>query len=172
MVRQTLIFVMGLWVLLAVGCSSKVPDSKSPSKNHSDHGHEHGGHAHSAIHGGALISLGQHFAHLEVVLDPKVGKLTIYVQDAEAEKAIRIKQEVIELKVVLSKDGKSEDVDLKCAAVESELSGEKAGDSSEFMIQSDSLKGLDRFEAVIKIVGVLGQDFPSVKFRYPEGNEG
>lgn len=130
-----------------------------------DNGHEH---EHTAPHGGTLVVLGDEFAHLELVLDAETGKLTAYVLDGEAENPIRLEQEEIEMKIGA---GGKDYLALKLKAVPSVLTGETAGDSSEFSVQSDRLKGIERFGAVITSITIKGKKFEGVEFGFPEGNE-
>lgn len=121
------------------------------------------GHVHAAPHGGTLIELGSHFAHVELVFDSSSGALTGYVLDGEAEKSIRIEQKTLELRI--------SDFTLELAAVENTLTGETVGDTSEFAGRSDRLKGLAAFKGALTSVTVKGQTFRNVEFGYPEGNE-
>ncbi len=154
---------------LAISPAIAVAHDHGHGHNHS-HGHNHGHHHHhhTAPHGGTLVVLGDEAAHVELLLDNKEGQLTAYVLDAEAEKAIRIIQPEIEL-VLSGKDAKST-VPLKLAAVENPLTGEKVGDSSEFVVKDDKLKNLKRFDVTIKSVTLRGVKFENVKSPFPEGN--
>jgi hypothetical protein len=123
------------------------------------------GHEHSAPHGGALIELGEEFAHVEIVLDAATGKLSAYALDGEAEKSVRFKQSEIEIAV------KNPAVTIKLGGVANTLTGETAGDTSEFSGQSDRLKGATDFEGVIKTVSIRGKQFKDVEFNFPKGAE-
>ena len=103
-------------------------------------------HEHHPPHKGTLIELGEEFAHLEMVLDPATGKITVYGLDGEAEKAMRLKQKEIEITITGVKDLPS--ITLKAKA--NALSGEKPeGDTSEFTAQSDKLKNVKEFDGVV-----------------------
>lgn len=132
-------------------------------------------HEHNAPHGGTLVVLGEEFAHLELVLDSGAGSLTGYVLDGEAENAVRMGQEDIEIKIndtVQPGDGAEQSNNtLILKAVTNVLTGETAGDTSEFAVQSDKLKGVQKFDAVISAINVKGQTFRNIYFRFPEGNE-
>jgi hypothetical protein len=128
-------------------------------------------HEHKAPHHGTLVVFGEEFAHIELVLDKKTGKLTAYVLDGEAEKAVRIKLNEIELKINKI-EKKSAEVSLKLKGVANVLTGEKEGDTSEFSAQSDDLKGVKKFEAVVSAITIKGKEFKDTKFKFPEGNEG
>jgi hypothetical protein len=135
---------------------------------------QHGHHEHTAPHGGTLVVFGDEFAHLELVLDPEEGKLTAYVLDGEAENPVRIKQEYIELKISIKgpdnrKGGPN--FPLKLKAVANPLTGETEGDTSQFTGQSEHLKDVTNFEAVVIEVVVKGKEFKNVVFNYPQGNE-
>lgn len=123
------------------------------------------GHEHSAPHGGTLVELGEEFAHLEVVLDAATGKLTIYVLDGEAEKAVRIKQNEIEITTI------NPAAVIKLSGVANSLTGETANDTSEFAGQSNVLKGASSFDGVIRAVMIKGRQFKGVAFNFPKDNE-
>lgn len=132
------------------------------------------GHEHSAPHGGTLVVLGDEFAHLELVLDQGTGELTAYVLDGEAESPVRLEQENIEIRIAVPDTGGNEaasELPLRLRAVYNILTGEKEGDTSEFAAQSDNLKGLKQFGAVITAITLKGREFQEVEFRFPEGNE-
>ncbi len=125
-------------------------------------------HEHKAPHSGTLIELGEEYAHVELVLDPKTGKVTAYVLDHEAEKAVKIKQKEIELNLEVAKEKHT----LTLKALANVLTGEKEGDTSEFGGQADYLKDVKNFTASIKEIKVKGKEFKKVEFKFPEGNEG
>lgn len=137
-------------------------------------------HHHVAPHGGTLVALGDHFAHLELVLDPKDGKLTLYVLDGEAEKSLRIKQKEIEMKLFVpiapdpqhSADPKRlHQFVARMKSVASPLTGEKEGDTSQFAETLDPLKNAKTFDVEIVEIKVRGQNFKDLKFSFPKGNE-
>jgi hypothetical protein len=151
---------------------------------HSKHGHKHAhpspvsatadkqghSHVHHAPHGGSLQVFGDELAHLELVLDPKHGRLSAYALDGEAEKAVRLAQASLRLRVQpLDPPGPAFTLTLK--AVANELTGEKLGDSSQFEGQAKGLKGLRRFSAVLAAIRIRGLDFKAVQLRHPKGNE-
>ena len=143
-------------------------DSNSDAHN-DGHGHEH-----TAPHGGTLVVLGDEFAHLELVLDPDEGKLSGYVLDGEAESPVRIEQPEIEI-IIAAPDtagnASASELPLRLSAVYNILTGEKEGDTSEFVVRSERLKSLKQFSAVITAITVKGNEFEDVGFRFPEGNE-
>ena len=131
-------------------------------------------HEHHAPHKGTLIEFGEEFAHLELVIDQATGKVSAYVLDGEAEKAVRIVQEEIELKIVAAHTagaGPLTDFSVILKAQASVLSGEKVGDTSEFAGQNDMLKNLPIFDGAVAKITVKGKTFESVKFNFPKGNE-
>lgn len=134
-----------LLVLLLLGCDSKPPETPLPAK-----------HTHQAPHGGALVELGQEFAHVEVVVESATGKVTAYVLDGEVEKPIRLEQKELVLK------GKSP---VTLQAVGSPLTGEKPGDTSQFEGQSDALKGATELDAALVRIVVKGKEFADVPLR-------
>jgi len=126
-------------------------------------------HEHHAPHKGTLVEFGEEFAHLELVIDSATGKISAYVLDGEAEKAIRVAQKEIEIKVLKSEKSDAFTFSLKAQAVV--LSGEKEGDTSEFAGASDKLKGLKVFDGTVSAITVKGKEFKDVKFNFPKGNE-
>ena len=126
-------------------------------------------HHHKAPHGGCLVAVGDHFAHVEFVLDAATGKLTAYVLDGEAEKAVRIKQKEIKLKIEGLGDKKFE---LELVAVANVLSGEAVGDTSQFEATHEKLKGAKHFDGEIDKIEIKGQKTKNVEFDFPHGNEG
>ena len=145
----------------AIPTATVNPIPTTTSKVEKGHKHEH-----KAPHDGTLIVFGNEFAHLELVLDEATGKITGYVLDGEAEKAVQIAQEEIEIEVE-----KPKRFSVKLTAVENALTGEKKSATSEFSAQSDELKGLKEFDGIVKSIIVKGKEFRAEKFNFPKGNE-
>ncbi|MGH7163197.1 MAG: hypothetical protein ACREID_06920 [Planctomycetota bacterium] len=143
--------------LLAAACGQEEPHDRDGP----------GGHDHVAPHGGALVTLGDHFAHIEVTLDPETGALSLYVLDAEAEKGVRVSQEGIDLSVTLD-DGTEVAVALR--AFGTALTGERPGDTSQFLGAHERLRGLAEFTARIDAVEVRGRRFEAVAVDFPHGD--
>jgi hypothetical protein len=156
-------------VLALSGCQSSPTETNSPAtatpSPSTEAAKKEIEHEHSAPHGGALIELGEEFAHLEIVLDAATGRLTAYTLDGKAEKAIRIKQSEIEIGVG------SPAATIKLGGVANALTGETADDTSEFSGQSERLKGATGFDGVIKTISIKGKEFKDVAFNFPKGNE-
>ncbi len=162
-----------LLLVFLTGCESRHShgdhDHDHSHAHDHDHDHEHsgGGHAHTAPHGGTLVVLGDHFAHLEIVHDRETGRLDAYVLDAEAERGVKIPN--LELRFTYTAGDEMGSAVLQ--PVESQLSGEKAGDTSHFSGMVTALKSLSRFHLVLEEISVRGSDFEGVSFGVPEGNE-
>ena len=124
-------------------------------------------HEHKPPHNGTLVVFGEEFSHVELVLDPASGKLTGFVLDGEAENPVRLTQRAIRLKLKIN--DKQVSIALKAAA--NPLTGETAGDTSEFSAVIAGLKGLSRFSGTIVYAKIKGVTFRNVDFMYPEGNE-
>lgn len=133
---------------------------------------ETAGHAHEAPHGGVLVELGEEFGHVELVLDGAAGTITAYVLDGEGEQAVRLTQGSItlRLKEPASLSGRSFDL----AARANVLTGETAGDTSQFVLANDAFKGLAAFQGALVHVAYKGQDFRDVPVTYakPSGDPG
>ncbi len=161
-----------VFALLLAGCTTPPAPPNQNNNNagntnqNTGNGNKAGGHEHTAPHGGTLIGLGEEFAHLELVLDESTGKITAYALDGEAEKAVPLKQETIEIEVKGSTL-----FTVKLNAVENKLTGETKGNTSQFEAVEAKLKGLQKFDAVLKAISIKGKDFKTVEFKFPEGNE-
>jgi hypothetical protein len=147
---------------------SNANKDKKKDKKKDDHGHHH----HKAPNGGTLIALGDHFAHLELVLDKETGRLKAFVLDGEAEKAVRLKQDSIVIEALLpAADGEPTTTTLTLRPSSNVLTGEKVGDTSLFEGGYESLKGVEKFTGVVKELEIKGTTLKDVKFQFPEGNE-
>ncbi|HMQ15252.1 MAG TPA: hypothetical protein PKC49_04685 [Phycisphaerae bacterium] len=138
------------------------------------HGEAGHGHAHVAPRGGALITLGDHFAHLEVLLDAETGVLDIYVLDGEAHGAVRIAQETMSVRIeagtTTAGGALASPVLVELHAVPSVLSGETVGDSSRFQGQADALRGLRELSGRLAEVTAKGQALRDVTITWPGGD--
>lgn len=135
---------------------------------HMEDFHDHS-HAHSAPRGGALVELGDHVAHLEAVVDHEEGRLSVFVLDGEAENPIRLGQTELEGLIRVPDEPPFE---LILEARANELTGETAGNSSEFTTLDPRFRELREFAIRIDSISVLGTEFTSVTIPYPEGTEG
>ncbi len=123
-------------------------------------------HKHVAPHGGTMIELGDHFANLEFVLNNKKGDLNAWVLDAHAQNPVRLPHLKFGLAVLLE-DGTR--FDLQLTPVESALTGEKAGDTSQFSVRDPRLVGLERFECFLAYINIKGRPIASIRFQFPSG---
>lgn len=138
------------------------------SKDGSGHSHKH---EHKARHkDGTLLALGNHFAHVEVVLNAAEGKVSVYFTDAENEHPVRLQQPTVDL-TITKIEGQAAKVVLTLKAVEDVKTGEKSGDSSQFEAQTDELKGKKEFNGVLGAVTIKGKKIDSTPFNWPKGNE-
>ena len=126
---------------------------------------EHG----KAPHGGAMVELGEHFGHLEVAVDAGTGKISAYSMDCD-HKAVRLKQNEIEIEISHINKAEGKPLKLKLKPVANVLTGEKEGETSEFSVQSDALKGAKTFSGEIEEVKFKGKSFKDVDFKFPEGS--
>lgn len=134
-----------------------------------DHAHDHvhadtDSHRHEAPRGGVLVELGEHAAHVELLLDPEAGELTLYALDAHAEQAVRLTAPTLEVVV----DTEQGELELELAAVASALTGERVGDSSEFRAADPGLVGLIGLSGRVPAIEVRGVLFEDVRFPMPD----
>jgi len=111
-------------------------------------------------HGGTAVGLGDEQFQLELVRDPALGTLKVYVLDGELEDFVRIGAKVLELQV--QRPGRSET--LKLLPVADAATGETVGDTCLFQTQADWLRQVDHFHGIIKSLAIQDQTFKSVPF--------
>jgi hypothetical protein len=131
--------------LLLVACGRKEPAPAAQS----------GGHVHTAPHGGTLIEVGDHAYNLELLRDSASGKLTVWVLDGHAENFVRIKAATIEAAAAVGGEKKT----LSLKAVANAATGETVGDTSQFEVQADWLKGAAPIEVTVPSVEIKGRRF-------------
>lgn len=68
-------------LLVAAACSDEKHGTEPSKASAATHGHE-------GPHGGHLVEVGDHVAHLEVMHDEAAGKMTIYVLGPDAKSAL------------------------------------------------------------------------------------
>lgn len=130
-----------------------------------EHGHHHG-----APHGGTLIVLGAHTAHLELLLDPGEGRLTVYLLDADAAHPYALRGE--EMIWQIRRSAKDPWTPLVMKAVDDPEVGPVPGLANKFEGCLHLLRGATGFEFRTPRLHLAGQDYPAVTSRYPEGNHG
>lgn len=153
-----------LSILLAVvltGCQGQPSPAPTTPSTNAEHVH---GHHHVAPHNGALIALGEETAHLELVLEPTSGTLTVYLLDGNAETAVRLPGQPIKIQL---DSGTS--VELLPQA--DELTGETKDDTSTFQAKVQELEGVEAFSGTLPRLELKGRTFENVKLQYPQGNE-
>jgi hypothetical protein len=148
-----------------LGCNDPAPEKAKGAHDH-DHDHDHS-HHHAPPHGGTLVVLGYHFAHLEVLLEKETGKLTAYGLDGGAENPLPISMPALPISIQAADTSFT----LTLAPVANALTGETAATTSEFSATHDSLVGVERFSATIPRLTIKGATLKSIQFRFPEGNE-
>ncbi|MFN0136842.1 MAG: hypothetical protein ACKVS9_12085 [Phycisphaerae bacterium] len=135
---------------------------------------EHDCSGHKAPRGGTLVPLGNHFAHLEVLLDKDAGRLDIYVLDGHAEHALRSKSGKLDLTVRVTENASGpvaepKPISLTVPGVGSALSGESPEDTSHFSFTSDALKGAAKIDATVVRIAVKGEELSAIRFSHPAG---
>ena len=127
---QTLLASVASLVLL-VGCGDP----------HPQHHGGHGDHPDTGAHGGPLVEVGDHEAHLEILHDGAAGTLTVYALDGEARNAVELDEAPgLNLKV----DG---------APLQLTMTATNGG----FTVSHDALKSEPEGRVVVKIGGTSHQ---------------
>lgn len=151
--RYGVIFLTLSLVFSGCGGESGVPET-------SDTPPDSGGHAHAAPHGGTLVELGDHEANIEFVFDSAAGKLTVFVLDAHAENPIRLSMESLGIQFAYEEsDGV---IQGELTAVESALTGETVGDTSEFSAAINALQGREHVDVRIPEITIRGARYTDV----------
>lgn len=130
---------------------------------------EEHGHHHEPPHGGALIELGEHVAHIELVHDPESAVLTAYLLDGHAEHPVRVPNDTLAFQVRADDSSDWMSVELKATA--SALTGETIGDTSEFKAEVPPLQGKKKFAVRTPDFTIVGVKMDAIETRFPEGNE-
>ncbi len=140
MLRVRFLLVCGMCLGLVAGCGGGDDDKKKkePEKKKKA---AHGGH--TAEHGGTLVELEYHKAHVEVVLLSEEGILQVFVSGAHAYQAMEIEMERMEAEVKVG----GETLAMKLDGVEA-----KGGRASLFEGKNEKLKGASEVEVKIKVV--------------------
>jgi len=128
-------------------------------------------HHHGPPHGGTLAALGNELAHLELVRDAERGSLTLYVLDAAAEGAIRLKAAAIPVRIRPRAPADGASLALELGGVANPLTGEKEADTSEYRGAHPLLREWSRFEVHLPRLVVRGVAFEDVRILFPEGSE-
>lgn len=158
--------ILPLAVLAIIG--GTVAYLVATGREYEDFVEEHG-HHHEPPHGGTLILLGDHAAHIELLLEPDTGNLTAYLLDGHAEHPVRIKDESLAFELRTAESDAWQPVTLD--AVASELTGETIGDTSKFVAEVDALRGQEAFGVRTPTFTIRGIPMAGVETTFPEGNE-
>ena len=167
-------FCCALSLLLVTGCGkSRGPDVKNDAKEKSPAAappaaSERSISAHNAPHHGALTPLDKnHSAHVELLAEERSGILTLFVLDKYARDGVRVQQPEVSLQLQLEEGETS----LTLHAIESFLSGETAGDASQFEVRSPALVGVKRFRGTLDRLAIGDEVYENIPLSYPDGTE-
>ncbi len=144
-------------LLLAGACDGR-NQQRGKTTPSQDGGHHH---EHIAPHGGAVVVLGDEAFHLEIVHDPAVGRVTLYVLDGHLEDFIRLPATGIATSIALGETNRA----LVLTPVAQSATGETIGDTSQFGGEADWLKSTPELSGLISSIEVRGQQFTNVAFR-------
>ncbi len=131
------------------------------------HDHDHGqetpgiGGAHQPQHVGEfLVAAKEHVANVGILPNFADGEMRVYLYDGCVEKYVRTDQVEIPITLNLT-DGPREFVAMAQA---NELAGDTVGDSPEFLVQDDALKGVGHVTGMIQEVNFLGARYTNLEF--------
>ena len=101
--------------------------------------------------------------YLELLRDRAAGKLTAWVLDGHAENFVRLPLPALE--AVATVGGTPRPLSLK--AVANAATGETVGNTSQFEVQADWLKGPEAFTVVVPSLEIRGSSFKEIKATFP-----
>ncbi len=152
--KHFLPLILGILVATVAGSGCK-----KSSHDHAEH--SHGSHVHAAPHGGVLVELGAHAHSLEVVRDPELGEVMLYVLDAHAENFVRIAAPQLEVLW----NGKT----LPLLATGNPATGEAVGATSLFVGRDEGWKGQGELSFRVKEVDIRGTVYRDILVTLPAG---
>jgi hypothetical protein len=114
-----------------------------------------------------LVELGEEFAHVELVLDRAAETLTAYILDGEAEQPVRVT--VSSIRVAIEADPSA--LELELVPVASVLTGEAAGNTSQFAARHVGLRSSGPLKGRIGEIAVKGRAFRDVGFELPASKD-
>ncbi len=151
--------VGALLVFGVIGCGRSEPPPVADVTG----GH---GHVHTSKYGGVLVEVGNHEFNLEVLVDPRLGRLTVWTLDAHAEAYLRIPTKFLEVSARMNSGPEQL---LQARAVANPATGEVEGNSAQFEATADWLKGAKDVEGAVKSITLGGKTFTDLKFDWPHG---
>ena len=146
-------------VVIASVCPGCRPAPSNPSSDTTVHSHH-------PPHRGTTVELGKEEYHLELVHESGTSQMTAYILDGEMEKFIRVPLGEFLIHIV----GQSGET-LRFQAVGNPATGEKIGDSSEFIASSSWLTNHGLFDGIVVEIKIGLKTYQGVTFSYPKGNE-
>lgn len=126
------------------------------------------GHHHTAHHGGVLVCIGMHKAHLELVHEPESGNLTVYVLDDQGENYYFL--DLHDLPLQIKRQEENTWTDITLPAIEDNTIGSRSGRSCIFKNMVPELVAQDRFQVRIPDLEFFGNLYPSFVVTYPDGS--
>lgn len=143
-----------------VGCrDSEVTATRAEAEQH--------GHSHfdGPPHGGTPVQIGDHGFHLELVLDPTVGKMQAYVLDGHMEHYVSVPEKTFSLSAKVGE--KTETLSFARVPDPQKPSSET---SSTFEANAEWLKSVTAFEGTIPEITLKGKSFTNITFSFPKGS--
>ncbi len=155
-------------ILVVGGLLYMVFSGTSMEDFQAEHGHGHH-HHHEAPHGGALIVLGLHDAHVEVTHDTATGEVGLFAHDGHLENMLVLDAEPITLEVRPDPEG-----DWMPITLLPDEDGEYRPipeRAMHFSAVVPALVGVERFGVRVPPLELAGRNYDGVTTSYPEGNE-
>lgn len=129
-----------------------------------------------APHGGLLVVLGEHRAHLEIVLDHEAGEVIVYVLGPEAETPLWINQPHLAMRIIPIKLNKEKHEELIYSVGEAmhvqlepvPAAGEQHKGTWRFHKKRDVFEDLLKFEGIVEKIPLKKRTFKHITFYYPE----
>jgi hypothetical protein len=91
--KKIMIVLLACSTALFFGCGQGGGHSEGDGHDHGDHeGHDHGDHAAHGPHGGELLEVGEHLAHVELIHDQTAKTVTLHMLGADAKTALTLEE--------------------------------------------------------------------------------
>ena len=120
-------------------------------------------------YGGVLAELGDGEAHVEFVLEPEAGWVSVYILDSNAQDRVRLKEE--QIGVIFTMHGEDIPAEERTFSralepVENASRGETAGDAAHFEVKHELFQGAEGFDAVIPTLTIQDTEYTNVSVQY------
>lgn len=120
-------------------------------------------------YGGVLAELGDGEAHIEFVLEPEAGWVSVYILDGSARDRVRLTADQVGVIFTMHGDdipAEERTFSRALQPVKSALAEERAGDTAHFEARHELFRDAEGFDAVIPAIRVEDTEYTNVSVQY------